>query len=329
MLQLKNTTPYAAAMALFPNEQGVDTLYTMVKASFKIGRQWTLLDEQTEPYKEDVYWAEPPNSSLRFASDFHPGKAATDVIIAGCACAPDATPVPQMDVSVQLGDIHKTLRVFGDRYWEQGRKTAPQAFVKIPLVYERAFGGTHAVNGEVAAIEARNPVGLGFAGERAPDELNGFPLPNLECPQQLITDVRDTPAPACLAAIAPYWQPRTAYAGTYDQLWQQERAPYLPDDYSPRFMNCAHPDLICRGFLQGGEAVHIRGMHPGGDFVFKLPQVQLRHSAFLAGKEHLMPFKLETVFIDTEQLQLSLTWRAALVCNHAHQVGQVSVSMRG
>ena len=83
MLQLKNNTPFSAAIALFPNEQGIETLYTIVKASFRIGQQWTLMDEQAPPQQEDIFWGEPGESSLRLPSDYHPGKAATDVIMIG------------------------------------------------------------------------------------------------------------------------------------------------------------------------------------------------------------------------------------------------------
>jgi hypothetical protein len=82
-------------------------------------------------------------------------------------------------------------------------------------------------------------------------------------------------SPACFAPVAPNWQPRAGFAGTYDDNWQQTRAPYLPDDYNPRFMNVAPPDLIYPGYLQGGEAVRVIGMHPAGDLGFALPYVNL------------------------------------------------------
>jgi hypothetical protein len=133
--------------------------------------------------------------------------------------------------------------------------------------------------------ETKNPVGRGFVGQKHTTELNGFPLPNLECPDNLIRDYRDRPAPACFAPIAPNWQPRAGFAGTYDDIWQQTRAPYLPDDYNPRFMNVAPPDLIYPGYLQGGEAVRIIGMHPAGDLGCSLPYVNLSNKVLVAGQE--------------------------------------------
>src|SRR4051794_40607262 len=40
--------------------------------------------------------------------------------VAGKAYAPADIATSQMKVSVQLGDLSKTLYVFGDRYWQQG-----------------------------------------------------------------------------------------------------------------------------------------------------------------------------------------------------------------
>lgn len=328
MLQLKNNTPFAASIALFPNERGIDTLYTMVKASFNIGKQWTLLEKQVEPQKEDVYWGEPEASSLRQASDYHTGKAATDIVMIGSACVPDGQLARQMNVDLMLGNIAKTIRVIGNRVWDDGRISAPEPFSEMPLVFERAFGGRDLIDGQLRGAEARNPIGTGFAGKRKAAEMNGVALPNLECPEHLIQDIQDAPIPMCFAPVAPSWQPRINYAGTYDEQWQTQRAPYLPDDYSPRFMNCAPPDLICSEFLSGGEPVRITGMHPSGELNFNLPQVKLRNKVSVAGKENVGEFVLESVILNPNELQLALVWRSAFVCGKkAAQLEQISVSL--
>lgn len=329
MLQLKNNTPFAAAFTIFPNENAVDTLYIMVKATFLIGEQWTLVNPQTPLQQSDEYWGEPGKSSLRFSSDYHTGKQATDILMIGSACAPEQRPVRQMDVGLQLGSVSKVVRVFGDRFWNHDQITLPEPFVTMPLVYERAFGGQDLIDGTTLRdAETKNPVGCGFSGQKQQAELNGSPLPNLECPDHLIREYRDRPEPACFAPLAPNWQPRASLAGTYDDVWQQTRAPYLPDDYSPRFMNVAPPDLIYPGFLQGGEAVRIIGMHPTGDLVFKLPYVNLSNKVQIAGNEVNAPFHMETLLLDPNQRQLSMVWRAALPCDKKMtKIQQISVSL--
>ncbi|ARU26527.1 DUF2169 domain-containing protein [Cellvibrio sp. PSBB006] len=329
MLQLKNNTPFSAAIALFPNEQGIETLYTIVKASFRIGQQWTLMDEQAPPQQEDIFWGEPGESSLRLPSDYHPGKAATDVIMIGQACAQEQKPVRQLDVGLSVGSIGKTVRVFGDRFWDRGLISSPDVFMVMPVIYERAFGGKDILEGQVRAAELRNPVGVGFQGKRDSADMESSPLPNVECPRQLIQSLKDNPAPAGFAPIASNWHSRVAYAGTYDEAWSQNRAPYLPLDYDKRFMNSAHPDLIYPGFLQGGEPVRIFGMHPSGELTFNLPNLVLRNKIEVANQVEEGNFMMESVIIEPNQLQLSMVWKSAFICGrNARKINQVSVGMQ-
>ncbi len=328
MLQLQNSTPFAANMALFPNEQAIDTLYVLVRATFNIGPQWTLADEQLPPVEADEYWTEPGKSSIKYASDFHIGKTSTDVIMLGHACAPDNQEVSQLDVSLTVGQVHKTVRVFGDRYWQDGRITSPKPFKSMPMVYEKAFGGIHIVNGQVVAVEERNPVGRGFAGLREAEKMNGVPLPNLEDPDALITEPSQCPPPACFGVCAPHWKPRSQFAGTYDEVWQTRRAPYLPDNFDKRFFNMAHPDLVYPGFLQGGEAVEVTNMHPLGKLAFNVPHVKLKTNITIANQEVQPQFNLETLIIEPNQLKLGLIWRAQVQCDKkALKISEIKITM--
>jgi hypothetical protein len=329
MLQLHNNTPFTAGMALFPNEEAIDTLYVMVKATFNMSAQLTLADEQAPLHEADVYWTEPGKSSIKYAGDYHIGKPATDIIMLGHACVPGQHDATRLDVSLAVGQVNKTVSVFGDRQWKDGRITPPASFKTMPMVYEKAYGGFHVVNGEVAEADERNPVGRGFAGSRKVEEMNGVPLPNLEDPTQLIHRPTDTPTPACFGASAPYWQPRAGYAGTYDEQWQTGRAPYLPEDFDKRFCNAAHPDLVYPGYLQGGEPVQITHMYPNGVLKFDVPRVSLLSRITLAGNELTPGFNLETLVLEPNQLRMSLVWRAALPCDkQALKISDVRIALR-
>lgn len=314
MLQLKNTTPFAANLSVLSDEHGIDTLYINVKASFRVGREWTLADKQSPPQAEDVYWGEPVESSLKYASDYHTGKSGTDVAMIGHACAPEQREVTQLDVSLRVGAVSKIVRVFGDRVWRNGAVSAPSTFRTMPLVYERAFGGS-VVKPESTVVEERNPVGTGFRGRRSAEEMEGTALPNLEDPQSLIRSIDDHPEPACFGFRAPNWQPRAGHAGTYDERWMRERAPYLPIDYDRRFANAASPGLICEGFLKGGEAVEIDNVHPAGKLQFNLPYLKLSARVDMGGVMETPEFRLETVLLEPDQLQVSLVWKASLACD--------------
>ena len=329
MLQLRNRTPFAASFALLPDEAGIDTLFVMAKGGFNIGPQWTLLDEQVPPIEADIYWGDPQATSLRYASDYHIGKPATDVIMSGLACTPGKQEVRTLDVSLTVGQLNKNIRVLGDRRWVDGRISDPAPFQTMPMVYEKAFGGTHLLDGEVESAEQRNPLGRGYAGNRTLAQMNGVPLPNLEDPQCLIRQYSDTPMPACFGFVAPGWQPRAQYAGTYDEAWQISRAPFLPVDFDSRFLNMAHPDLVCPGYLKGGEPVSISGMHPAGELNFNLPRLKLV-SQFRQGDRHSsVEFDLETLILEPNLLQLSMVWRAAYPCDKKIlKIEEIIVSLR-
>ena len=328
MLQLQNTTRFAASMALFPNETATDTLYVIVKASFNVGKDVTLADEQTPPMAADVYWTEAGKSSIKYASDMHIGKPSTDIIMLGHACAPDQKEATQLDASLSVGQVTKTVRVFGDRLWQDGRMTSPTAFNTMPLVYEKAYGGFHITHGQLTGAETRNPVGRGFAGSRTIQEMNGVPLPNLEDPKQLIKEHTDQPTPAGFGFCAPNWHPRVAYAGTYDDAWQKTRAPYLPVDFDKRFFNMAHPDLVYPGYLEGGELVSITHMQPDGVLKFDIPRVNLITRIRVAQRVEQPDFYLETLILEPNQRKLSMVWRAAMACDkQALKISEVMIGL--
>lgn len=328
MLQLKNHTPFTCEFALFPDATGIDTLYIMVKATFLMGDQWKLADQQLPVFQGDEYFGEPGKSSLKNAGEYHISKNATDILMYGLACSPDERPVRQMDVGLEVGNSRKVVRVFGDRYWQNQQISSPDPFVNMPLIYERAFGGEDLYQKNLRKSELRNPVGKGFTGDKSSVEIDGLALPNIEYPFNLIRHWQDTPGPACFGAIAPNWEPRARFGGTYDQHWQEQRAPYLPEDFDTRFLNAAPEDQIYSGFIRGGEPVRIIGMHPEGDFQFNLPRVNLANKVLIKSETLSAPFELETLALYPNQKRITMTWRAAIPCDkHVLNIKQISVSL--
>ncbi|QTA85816.1 DUF2169 family type VI secretion system accessory protein [Desulfonema magnum] len=335
MLQLKNETPFEVEIALFPDEHGVDTLYVTVKATFKIGKTLTVDDEQIPMVYADEYWGEPGQSSLKYAAELHLIKPSTDIVLIGHAQAPDRQLVKQLDVTLSVADQNKTVRVFGNRQWESGllslRMTPPEPFEMMPLIYERAFGGFHEINAEKGKIlfESLNPVGSGFVGKRKEKEIKGLFLPNLEAPASLISQPKDQPPPAGFGYIAGSWEPRKLFAGTYDEIWQKTSAPYLPKDFNPCFFNAAHPDLICKSYLQGGEPVALINVSPHGPLNFKLPSCGLVANVRIAGSTETPPLNMETVLFEPDQSRFFMIWRGAVACDKsALKVEQIDVALQ-
>lgn len=318
MLQLKNRTPFAAAILPLADAEGVDTLVAVVKATFALGgERLELAEEQLPVTMADEHYGEPPTSSIRRPSDVCLGKPATDVVLLGSAWAPGARPTWHMDVSVSAGPVAKSIRVFADRVWDGSAVAAVswvEPFVRMPLVWERAFGGTDTTERGPAA-DARNPVGRGFRAPGSATPVHGLPLPNLEDPGALITSPRDAPTPAGLAPLGPHWEPRRSFAGTYDEGWQRTRAPFLPADFSPRFFQIAPPGLIGSGHFRGGELVDVRGATPGGLLQFHLPTVNVHVSYKLRRGVETRPGVLDTILLEPDENRLGMVWRAALPCD--------------
>lgn len=327
MLQLKNNTPFSADIAIFPNEDGIDCLYILAKATFKIGKQWTLTEEQPEPVLADEYWGEPEKSSLKEVSDYHLGKSNTDILMTGSAFAPNSSLVSELDVNLRVGQCKKTVRVFGDRQWNNGLISKATPFQSMPLVFERAYGGQHSKD-DVVYCEESNPVGIGFCGKRTINELNGLHLPNLEDPNYLISTFQDQPHPACFSASSANWQPRVKFAGTYDEQWQKTCAPYLPKDFDKRFFNTAASELIYQGFLTGGEQVEITNMHPEGALKFALPFVKLKSDVLIDHNINMVALNLETLLLQPNDLTLSMVWKGSLLCDKKVQkINQVTLNL--
>jgi hypothetical protein len=333
LLQFRNGTPFAGTIMLLPNADGVDTVYTIVKGTFVVSSNQEALvaDEQRPIVLAPVYHGEPGASSVKYASDVSLEKPGTDVLVLGSAWGWNGEPVRALDVSVRVGPVHASAHVVGDRLWERdgvGFTSSPPApFTSLPLMWERSFGGRDRTDrGPVE--ESRNPVGTGFRTADGLEPVEGMWLPNIEDPTSPVTSWGQRPPPVGFAPIDAHWEPRRSYAGTYDERWQQERAPYLPHDFDARFLQLAPPPLIAPAHLQGGEWVDLRGLTPTGEQQFRLPALAPRVVYRLDGEAVERPAVLDTVVLEPDAARVVLLWRAALVCDKkALRVREVAASV--
>jgi hypothetical protein len=316
MLQLDNQTAFQAQIFVATDPDGIDCVVTVVKGTFTLDRQPETAGEQVPINLADEYYGKPGETSIRAPSDISLAKPGTDVLLHGHAYAPGGR-ATSMDVSLSVGKLHKTVRVFGDRAWSSdgvGHSISPPApFERMPLVWERAYGGADEVDSALHQ-EARNPVGVGFRCRSSDYRLDGQPLPNLEDPDHLITNWKQSPPPACFAAVAPDWEPRRSLAGVYDDAWREDRAPFLPEDFDNRFFQVAPPGLAAPEYLIGGESVIVRGASPNGELQSKLPELPLRVTYVVDGRREDRPANIDTVLIEPDAGRSTLVWRASYRC---------------
>jgi hypothetical protein len=316
MWAIENETGFAAERNWVRDRNGAEVWIVSVKGTYDIAGDGSLkLAEDQEPVIfGPAYRGEPALSSLLYETDLMLAKAATDVILNANAYTPYGEPAVSVDVSVRIDHWRKTLRVLGDRKWQFGGATEPQPFTAMPIVYERAFGGVDEEPDEkrVFGWERRNPIGSGFANSAG--RANGRALPNIEDPRTLISSWKDRPAPAGFGALAAHWSPRVELAGTYDDRWQNERLPLVPDDFDERFYQFAPADQQLSG-LRGGERVVLTNLTASGELVFSLPRVALKFDTDFGVETAEHRAILHTVIIEPDRPRVMMVWQTALACH--------------
>lgn len=258
--------PYAA----FPSydRDGRDVLVVVVGATFEIpkapGQPLCPSAVQHPVPLEDRYAAEPGTSGLIQIAQTAYTRPGADIYVRGTIRS--RAPTTALEVLLQIADLHLATWVVGDRHWTRTltgwRATEPELFDAMPLAWERCHGGP---------LEPRNLVGC-----HPPTDLaEGYALPNFEAFGASTQSPDDRREPIGFGPIPPQWQPRLGHAGTYDELWQHERAPYWPEDLDPRFFHAA-PARLRREYLRGGEPVTLAGFLPGAPRRFELPRLRLQ-----------------------------------------------------
>ncbi len=323
MWAIINNTPFQAERGWVRDKDGAEVWLVAVKGTFLIQTDGTLslAEEQEEVRLAPVFRGDPAETSLLYDSDLVHKKSATDVLVHGHAYAPRGRPAIQVDVTLKLGPIAKTLRVIGDRLWQDSvlglRLTQPEPFTKVPLTYERAFGGSDQLSDDPKHHdwERLNPVGRGFATR--PEHLIDTPVANIEAPNLPITHWKSRPPPAGFGPIPGHWSPRVELAGTYDEKWERERLPLLAEDFDERFHQSAPVDQQVPGFLRGGEEVELRNLTPGGILRCRLPRVSLGIiTAFEDGERRRHQADFHTVAFEPDVPRVMLVWHTHLPCHH-------------
>lgn len=338
-MEIVNPTPFLAAPAAVADLDGMDYLVVMLKATYTLDGVGGMdpAELQREIVLADTFLGEEGTSSIAYASDLVIGKASTDVVLVGSAYPREAG-AREGEIGVQVGPARATARVFGDREWQSAlgvtRMSRPEPFDRIPLAYERAAGGSDDSPSAERdhEFDARNPIGVGFRAKRTRLVVDATQLPNFERPDALIRTPGDRPAPAPVGFVAPGWQPRVAFAGTYDATWKETRSPRLPTDFDARFWDVAPPGLSVPGRLRGDEHGAALGVSPRGLLRFTLPGLQPAAAAMSrVGGSLPLDLGLDRVVIDGDaglHGEVILVWSGGVrVRRGFHDLQSITVSL--
>ena len=265
-------------------------------------------DEQARLNETDVHFGAPDQSSVRYDADFAAEKRLFDVIVNGMAYAPGERAVTEVQVGIRVGRFQKVLIVSGDRAWRRSTlgmvPSSPEPFRRMPIVYERAYGG---VQGE--HYDARNPVGIGAAGAVSPDPALRSEVPNIERPNARLRLRTEQSEPAGFGVIARSWRPRVQFAGTYDEKWRTEQFPLVPHDLDVRFYQAAPSDQQLGQSVEG-ETLSVLNMTAEGQWTSRVPRLTVPLRLRYDNRVAVTEFRSDTLIVEPDAYRLTLKARA-------------------
>ncbi len=246
-----------------------------------------------------------PGGSLAEAMEIAPYLPNAGVVLTGHACAPGGRPVPSMAVRMALFRdeklLNKALHVTGDR---AHASAAPQPFLKLPLVYERAYGGPAAQD---------NPAGIGTDLASRPANVVSAGAP---------------PGPPGFGPIAGAWPARAQFLGGLDRRALQEPVAEIPQGFDWRYFQAAPRDQQIDALL-GGDWLVLDGLHADVPHLqTRLPSVRAQArwhllSASGAGPAHEVELRADTLVVDADRMVGSLIWRGSFKLDRLDQLSWV------
>jgi hypothetical protein len=314
-----NDSPLQAGWCLGFQLDGRETVVVAIKGTYSLDppADPQLAAEQVPLTKADEFTGEPGSSAPRYETDYSHRKLLCDVLVNGSAHAPGGKPAEVVTVGLHLGPIKKRFEVIGDRIWSRNiaglAPSAPRRFVKLPISYDRAYGGVD-VSAQKADVDSYvdNPVGVGYYPKSKGDKLIGKPLPNTQEIGRPAVDPKGAYRPMSFSPAGRNFKFRAQYVGTYDKKWLETRVPLLPLDFDYRYYQCAAEDQQMP-YPVGGEPVVLENLTPAGVTRFQLPTRQVP-VLFVPhqGQSKQVAAVIDTVLIEPDLGRFSLTWRAWL-----------------
>lgn len=294
-------SPLKTATLLWRPRSDAAVLTVVCKATYAIEPgESPLAEAQDDVNERDLHAMNNPSLGLHSASDLVPFKARADVTLVGKAYSPPGELARALVARLEVGSVDKRVSVHADRFLRKsGRIEDDKFFSKMGLGYENAPGGAG----------TDNPVGMGLDGER--DRKGRLPLPNLQHPDDQLNGAETKLRPVGFGPLPASWPARRRLAGSYDGAWLQgdfgeER---LPDDWNWGYFNVAPTDQQLAE-IAADERIRLEHLHPEEPKLeTRLPGLVPVVYAERPGGAQRVELKGDTLWIDTNRLVATLTWR--------------------
>jgi hypothetical protein len=338
-MELINATRMTAGYNMGLEPSGRELLVVVIKGTFvlpKPGEQVRLHDEQLPLIMAETFSGAPGFTAPIDEIDFAPRKHACDVLLTGSAHAPEGRQVTRMRVGLRVGPMEKSFDVIGDRVWQAGltgiSASAPQAFTKMPVSYDVAFGGVDRNSDDESEHDAYppNPAGRGWHKHLKNAWVDGKSLPNTEEIGKAVNFPSDNRMPMALGPLGRGWSQRARYAGTYDQQWLDDSFPFLPKDFDERYYQAAPEDQQV-ALPKSSMEVVLSGFTPDGVRQFMLPHFEAPVHVFAKrGEREDLFATLDTIVFQPDLDRFTMTWRVARPLRKGmHEIAQVLVGKKG
>lgn len=269
-------------------------------------------------HDDDKRWDEKQDRSIFAPSDIVPFKRDVDVVLVGHAFAPGNQPARSIMTRLCIGEIDKSIEVFGDRlFTPHGELREGQKIARARLRYERAVGGPG----------TSNPVGMRHDKK---DVFGAVALASLQPPGLHVTRPEDLTETVGYGPIAPEWPTRVSRLGHWANSFSTSRwyEAALPDDIDPSFFNVAPLDQRLRE-VRPDERIVLEGLIPDQQrFVTQLPS--LLPQALIErtnGRRDPLNLRADTVWIDTSRRLLTVTWRANVLLAQVSDIARISITL--
>jgi hypothetical protein len=313
-----NSTPFPAEPFVSTDKLGQKRCTVVLKASFEVAEdgQCRPADQQRALVYADEHYGDPGTTSIAHECDFAPQKPLIDVLVHGSAIAPHRRAVSELEVALAGPGLDKRALVTGDRTWVRRLAgigaSSPRPFEAMPLVWDRAFGGSDLSSDKPTrhASELRNLVGVGFHVNDDVATIEGASLPNIETPRATMRSWSDRPEPIGFGPVGRGWSPRLRLAGTYDRRWFDEVRPFLPADFDDRYFQAAPIDQQFAE-LPPGAVFECKNMCERGRFVARLPVLWVPVLFRFADRNVLTTLVRDTVILEPDRRRLIMVGRAS------------------
>ncbi len=296
--------PVAAATRLWRHD-GALKLSLIAKASFRLMPEAAMrILPRPEPIHDvERHHQNMPTRSVAITADMAPPPPRAEVIFRGHAYALAGKPTKQRLVRLALwrGDAElfdKALSVVGDREGAAGEPLPePAPFEKVPMVYERAYGGF--------GCEA-NPFGCGHSN--ANSEPAG--------PQPNILDPNEAEHTACFAPLSRVWPERKRLLGGMRPRRLDQRIVEIPEDFDFAFFHAAPADQRVDELLAGDRLI-MEGLSPGGGTLHSfVPAAKILFREVASRRLQALSLRATTLRIDGDAETCSITWRGVAPLPH-------------